>query len=90
MGCSVLLLLFFFERSTGSYFDYNFFNFLEREPKPVIPNLPNSSGECYLYGILSQFPRELVDASLLILSISLSHDIHFNCFLVNKASFSFY
>lgn len=74
--------------SIGKSLDYNFFNFLERDPKPVIPNFPRSYGECYLNGSASQLPlAEAVVANLFTLSISLSQEIHFNCFLVKSASF---
>ena len=77
---------FFLLLRTGSYLLYNFFNFFDKEPKLVIPNLPSNYGEWSLAGIPSQFPRHV--ANLDIFSMSLSHDIHFNCFFVSKASFS--
>lgn len=90
IGWRVLLAV-FLDFKTGKSLDSSFFNFLDNEPKPVIPNFPSISGECYLFGIASQLPLPLVvAANLLNLSISLSHDMHFSCFLVNRASFSFY
>lgn len=90
IGCRVLWAV-FLDFSTGSYLDYNFFNFLDRDPNPVIPNFPKTSGECSLNGMASQLPLPLiVEANLPTFSISLSHDMHFSCFLVRRASFSFY
>ncbi len=82
------LFPFFLARRMGSYFDSSFFSFFDKDPNPVIPNFPNIYGECSLLGKASQFPLPVVVANLFILSMSLSHDMHFNCFLVNNASFS--
>ena len=79
----------FFFFKMGRSFDSNFFNFLDNEPKLVIPNLPNNSGEWSFRGRPSQFPLD-DEANLAIFSIYLSQDMHFNCFLVKRASFSCY
>ena len=90
IGCNVLLAD-FLDLSIGKSLDSIFFSFLERDPKPVIPNLPRIYDECYLKGIASQLPlAEAVDTNLLILSMSLSQEMHLSCFFVKSASFSFY
>jgi hypothetical protein len=72
--------------NTGMSLLSNLLSFLVSEPKLVIPNLPKTYGECYLLGKASQFPFILL-AVPKNLSISLSHEIHFTCFFVIKASF---
>jgi len=80
----LLFPLFLF--SSGRSFPYNLFSFLANDPKLVIPNLPKTSGACYLYGMLSQLPF-CPEETPLNLSTYLSHEMHFNGFLVNNASF---
>ena len=64
-------------------------SFLASDPKFVIPKRPKTYGECSLEGNASQFPLMLLTVPE-NLSMSLSQEIHFTCFLVSKASFSFY
>lgn len=80
------LLLPFFLFNIGKSFPYNLLSFFARDPKLVMPNLPNTSGTCYLYGILSQFPF-CPEETPLNLSTYLSQEIHFKGFLVRRASF---
>jgi hypothetical protein len=76
----------FFLFSKGNYLLSSFFIFLAKDPKLVMPNLPNISGGWSLYGRLSQFPLGL-DTIPENLSNYLSQEIHFNCFFVSRASF---